>query len=74
VLNFLVPSFILKEKNLNREDIPLLSAKEVREHVIFQLYRQMPDEQMYQKIIHRNILSKNGINNSYLRQNLNLSK
>ncbi|MFA7492963.1 MAG: hypothetical protein WCZ43_05560 [Proteiniphilum sp.] len=38
-LNFLVSSFILKEKILNREDIPLLSAKDVKELVIFQLYK-----------------------------------
>jgi SRSO17 transposase len=36
-LNFLVSSFILKEKLLNREKIPLLSAKDVKELVIFQL-------------------------------------
>lgn len=54
-LNFLVSSFILKEKLLNKEEIPLLSAKDVKELVIFQLYRQMTDEQMYHKISHRHI-------------------
>lgn len=73
-LNFLVSSFILKEKLLNKEDIPLLSAKDVKELVIFQLYKQMTDEQMYHKIIHRHIRRQKDINNAYLRQNPNLSK
>jgi len=67
-LNFLVSSFILKEKLLNREEIPLLSAKDVKELVIFQLYRQMTDEQMYHKIIHRHIRRQKDINRAYLRQ------
>jgi len=73
-LNFLVSSFILKEKLLNREEIPLLSAKDVKELVIFQLYRQMTDEQMYHKIIHRHVKRQKDINRAYLRQNTNLSK
>ncbi len=73
-LNFLVSSFILKEKILHREDIPLLSAKDVKELVIFQLYRQMTDEQMYHKIIHRHIRRQQDINNAFIRQNPNLSK
>ena len=73
-LNFLVSSFILKEKLLNKEDIPLLSAKDVKELVIFQLYKQISDEQMYHKIIHRHIRRQKDINRAYLRQNTNLSK
>ena len=73
-LNFLVSSFILKEKLLNKEDIPLLSAKDVKELVIFQLYKQMTDQQMYHKIIHRHIRRQRDINNAFLRQNPNLSK
>lgn len=73
-LNFPVSSFILKEKILHREDIPLLSAKDVKELVIFQLYRQMTDEQMYHKIIYRHIRRQQDINNAFIRQNPNLSK
>ncbi len=74
LLTFLVSSFILKEKLLNKDDIPLLSAKDVKELVIFQLYRQMTDKQMYHKIIHRYIRRQKDINNAYLRQKRNLSK
>jgi len=73
-LNFLVSSFILKEKLRNNEDLPLLSAKDIKELIIFQLYRQMTDEQMYEKIINRHIRRQIDINNAYLRQNPNLSK
>lgn len=73
-LNFLVSSFILKEKLRNNEDLPLLSARDIKELIIFQLYKQMTDDQMYEKIINRHIRRQKDINNAYLRQNPNLSK
>gem|GEM_PF-1772192 len=73
-LNFLVSSFILKEKLLDREEFPLLIAKDIKEIVVFQLYKQIADEQMYHKIIHRHIRRQKDINRAYLRQNTNLSK
>jgi len=73
-LNFLVSSFILKEKILYKEEIPLLSAKDVKELIIFQLYRQMSDEQMYHKIIQRHIRRQKDINRAYRWQDPNLSK
>jgi len=73
-LNFMVSSFILKEKLRNNKDLPLLSARDIKELIIFQLYRQMTDEQMYEKIINRHIKRQMDINNAYLRQNPNLSK
>ena len=73
-LNFMVSSFILKEKLRNNEDLPLLSAKDIKELITFQLYRQMTDDQMYEKIINRHIRRQQDINNAYLRQNPNLSK
>ena len=73
-LNFMVSSFILKEKLLNNDDLPLLSARDIKELIIFQLYKQMTDDQMYEKIINRHIRRQKDINNAYLRQNPNLSK
>ena len=73
-LNFMVSSFILKEKLRNNKDLPLLSARDIKELIIFQLYKQMTDEQMYEKIINRHIKRQMDINNAYLRQNPNLSK
>jgi len=73
-LSFMVSSFILKEKLWNNEDLPLLSARDIKEIIVFQLYRQMTDEQMYEKIINRHIKPQIDINNAYNRQNSNLSK
>lgn len=73
-LNFMVSSFILKEKLRNNEDLPLLSARDIKELIIFQLHKQMTDDQMYEKIINRHIRRQQDINNAYLRQNPNLSK
>lgn len=73
-LNFMVSSFILKEKLRNNEDLPLLSARDIKELIVFQLYKQMTDDQMYEKIINRHIRRQKDINNAYLRQNPNLSK
>ena len=73
-LNFMVSSFILKEKLRNNEDLPLLSARDIKELIIFQLYKKMTDDQMYEKIINRHIRRQKDINNAYLRQNPNLSK
>ena len=73
-LNFLVSSFILKEKLLNNEDLPLLSARDIKELIVFQLYKQMTDEQMYDKIINRHIKRQKDINAAYKRQESNLSK
>ena len=73
-MNFLVSSFILKEKLLNNNELPLLSARDIKELIVFKLYKQMTDEQMFEKIINRHIKRQLDINNAYLRQKSNLSK
>lgn len=69
----MVSSFILKEKLRDNEDLPLLSARDIKELIIFQLYKQITDNQMYEKIINRHIWRQKGINNANIRQNHNLS-
>ena len=73
-LNFMVSSFILKEKLQNNVDLPLISARDIKELIVFRLYKQMSDDQMFEKIINRHIRRQTDINNAYLRQNPNLSK
>lgn len=73
-MNFLVSSFILKEKLLNNNELPLLSARDIKELIVFKLYKQMTDEQMFEKIINRHIKRQLDINNAYLKQYSNLSK
>ena len=44
-LNFLVSSFILKEKIRSFDDLPLLSARDIKEMLVNQLYNQMSQDQ-----------------------------
>ena len=55
-LNFLVSSFVLKEKLLNFETAPLLSARDIKEMLVFKLYKQMTEEQMQDRIFNRHLL------------------
>jgi hypothetical protein len=59
---------------LNNEDLPLLSARDIKELIVFQLYKQMTDEQMYDKIINRHIKRQKDINAAFKRQESNLLK
>jgi SRSO17 transposase len=45
-LNLLVGSFILKEKLLSKEDIPLLSARDVMDFLVFKFYKEMTEDRM----------------------------
>lgn len=64
-LNFLVSSFILKEKLLNFERIPLLSARDIKEMLVFNLYKQMTEDEMVDRLIERHIKRQRDINISY---------
>ncbi len=64
-LNFLVSSFILKEKLLCFEDLPLLSARDIKEMLVYQLYNQMTKDQMLDRIYNRHMSRQHDINISY---------
>ena len=66
-LNFLVSSFILKEKLLCFDDLPLLSARDIKQMFVFKLYKEMTEEQLIDKMFKRHLLRQRDINNSYLR-------
>ena len=53
---WLVSSFVLKEKLLNFETAPLLSARDIKEMLVFKLYKQMTEEQMQDRIFNRHLL------------------
>ena len=65
--NFLVSSFILKEKLLCFDDLPLLSARDIKEMFVFKLYKKMTEEQLIDKMFKRNLIRQRNINNSYIR-------
>lgn len=66
-LNFLVSSFILKEKLRNFEDLPLLSANDIKKWFVFKLYKDMTEEQFFDQMYNRHLIRQRDINNSYLR-------
>jgi SRSO17 transposase len=72
-LNFLVSSFVLKEKLLNFETAPLLSARDIKEMLVFKLYKQMTEEQMQERIFNRHLRRQQDINVAFTKQ-FNLSK
>ena len=66
-LNFLVSSFILKEKLRCFEDLPLLSARDIKDWITFQLYKELSDDQMIAKMYDRHLKRQMDINYSYAK-------
>jgi SRSO17 transposase len=66
-LNFLVSSFILKEKLICFEDLPLLSARDIKEWIVFKLYKEMSEDQMINKIFNRHLNRQRDINYSHTK-------
>ena len=66
-LNFLVSSFILKEKLRCFEDLPLLSARDIKDWITFQLYKELSDDQMITKMYDRHFKRQMDINYSYAK-------
>jgi SRSO17 transposase len=64
-LNFLVSSFILKEKLLCFDDLPLLSARDIKEVFVFNLYKEMTEVKLMNKMFKRHLIRQRDINYSY---------
>jgi hypothetical protein len=73
-LNFPVSSFLMKEKIEQADDIPLLSARDIKDMIVFKLFRQITDEQFVDTMFERHIRRQQDINYAYERQKLNLLK
>ena len=67
-LNFLLSTFILKEKLLCFDNIPLLSAHDIKRWIIFKLYRQMSEDDMIDQIFERHCRRQNDINLAFDKQ------
>ena len=72
-LNFLVSSFILKEKLTCFDDAPLLSARDIKEIIVSELYKKMSKEQIIDKIFKRHLIRQRDINKAFTKKS-NLSK
>jgi len=66
-LNFLVASFMLKEKLRNFNHLPLLSARDIKEMMVYQLNQRMTEEQVMDRIFERHWRRQKDINASYLK-------
>jgi SRSO17 transposase len=69
-LNFLVSSFILKEKLLCFDDLPLLSARDIKEMLVFQLYKQMTQDQIIERLFVRHLKRQADINYAYSKSRI----
>jgi len=69
-LNFLVSSFILKEKIFCFDELPLLSARDIKEMLVFQLYKQMTHDQMMDRMFTRHLNRQADINNAFSKNQI----
>jgi SRSO17 transposase len=67
-LNLLVGSFMLKEKLLNKKEIPLLSARDIMDFMVYKFYREMTDELMLEKLQQRHRKRQRDIDCCYSKQ------
>jgi len=61
-LNFMVSSFLLKEKLTGFDELPLPSARDIKEYLTFKLYKQMTEQEMLSKIKNRHKIRQRDIN------------
>jgi SRSO17 transposase len=67
-LNFLVSTFILKEKLRCFDDLPLLSARNIKDWLVFKMYKEISEDQMLSKMYHRHFKRQTDINYSYTKK------
>jgi SRSO17 transposase len=63
-LNFMVSNFMLKEKLFNQEEIPLLSARDIIDFVVFKFYKEMTEEKILNQLKERHKKRNNDIDYS----------
>jgi len=67
-LNIMTACFILKEKIFCFDDMPLLSAWDIREWICFTLYKKRTDEEMIELIFLRHLKRQQDINYSFSKK------
>ena len=73
-LNILVSCFFLKEKLFCFDDLPLLSAADIREWLCFKLFQTRTDEDMIELMFFRHLRRQKDINRYYKNEFVNVSK
>ena len=67
-LNFLLSTFVLKEKLFCFDDVPLLSARDIKRWIIFKLYRQISEDEMIDQIFKQHCRMQRDINYAFEKQ------
>ena len=67
-LNFLLSTFVLKEKLLCFDNLPLLSARDIKRWIIYKLYRQMSEDDMIDQMFERHCRRQRDINYAFEKQ------
>lgn len=67
-INIMTACFILKEKLLCFNDIPLLTAWDIRDWICFKLATPITEEQIIERIIIRHLKRQQDINRAYVNQ------
>jgi SRSO17 transposase len=67
-LNMLLSTFVLKEKLVCADGIPLLSARDIKRWIVFKLYRQMSDDDMIDQMFERHCRRQKDINYAFDKQ------
>lgn len=67
-LNLLLSTFVLKEKLVCFDGIPLLSARDIKRWIIFRLHRRVSEEEMIDQMFERHCRRQKDINYAFDRQ------
>lgn len=67
-LNMMVGCFILKEKLLNQDEIPILSARDIMDFLFFKFYKEMTEERLLRQLKERHIKRQYDIDLCYSKQ------
>lgn len=67
-LNIMTMGFMLKEKLLNFIELPLLSARDIKEWLSFALTIELTEFDIMQRINSRHIRRQHAINSCYLKE------
>lgn len=73
-MNILTMGFMLKEKLLNFNELPLLSARDIKDWLGFILAKEMTEMDILQQILNRHRRRQSAINGYYLKEYANVSK
>jgi len=67
-LNMMIGGFMLNEKLLNQDEIPLLSARDIMDFLVFKFYKEMTEERMLETLKERHRKRQCDINYCYSNQ------